>query len=148
MNRTMNHLPVLNEMAARQFLYMKLPDEPMGRATELTCTCGGILHERMAPPIPRLKPGPRQSRNRRIRKKQIKKWARAHARLIMAMNIIRQTSRPMGYRCASCKRHVGFYEAIGRNVIKIEPMPGGALPIYDRDPDVSAIVAPDQGEPV
>lgn len=124
-----------------RFLDSRPTGEPLtGPPTSLTCTCGGVLHERRIPPpkLPGL--GPRRSRNRRIRKKQLKRWARTHGRLIMAMHIIRQTSRPMGYRCASCRRHVGFYHAIATNMIKVEPMPPGALPFYDRDIDVAGIV--------
>jgi hypothetical protein len=44
------------------------------------------------------------------------------------------------YACEACGRRMGGYEAIGRNVFKVEPMPQGATPIYDRDPNVATIV--------
>jgi hypothetical protein len=75
------------------------------------------------------------------RKKQFKTWIET-SRPIRMLHLVMGAARPMGYRCASCKRHVGFYQAIGRNCFKIEPLPPGALAIYDRDPDVAAIVIP------
>ena len=121
----------------------KMQAEPItGRATDLTCTCGGVLHEREIPPPPRILPGPRRSRNRRIRKKQRLKWMRTTGRALLYIHMAMMALRPTGYRCASCKRHMGFYEAVGRNIFQIEPLPDGALPIYDRDPEVASIVVP------
>lgn len=90
--------------------------EPItGPATSLRCTCGGVLHEREFPAPPHVLTGPRRSKNRRIRKKQLMKWIRTHGRMLNALHIMIQTSRPRGYRCASCKRHIGFYEAVARD---------------------------------
>lgn len=32
------------------------------------------------------------------------------------------------------------YSAVGRDLVQVEPLPMGALPIYDKDPDVAACV--------
>jgi len=32
------------------------------------------------------------------------------------------------------------YSAVGRDLVQVEPLPMGALPIYDKDPDVAAWV--------
>jgi len=128
----------------------KMQAEPItGRATKLTCSCGGVLHEHATAPPPKILPGPRRSRNRRIRKKQFKKWARTTGRALLYIHMAITAMRPMSYRCTSCKRHVGFYQAVAQNIFRVEPMPMGALPIYDRDPDVvAAIVDPDPNDPV
>jgi len=38
------------------------------------------------------------------------------------------------------------YGAVGRKAFLVEPLPQGALPIYDQDPDVTANVTGDKGE--
>src|SRR5580692_4450709 len=94
-------------------------NEPItGPATELKCTCGGVLHKRVFPPPPKIRPGPRRSKNRRIRKKQLKRWVQTHGRLLMGFHMMKMAAHPMGFRCASCKQHVGFYSAIARNMFK------------------------------
>jgi len=112
----------------------------LGRPTKLHCTCGGLLHERpMEPPPKELLGQPPRSRNRRIRKKQLKKW-RVKAAPILMLNAFLRSGPRSGYVCGTCKRYMGFYQAIGRNMFLIEPLPPGALPTYDRDPDVTSVV--------
>ncbi len=96
----------------------------VGRATELKCpSCRGILHEQGARPIP---PGlikaPCRSKNRRIRKKQLKRW-KEETRGIALFHAFHQAITPRGYVCAACRRTVGFYQAIGTNMFPVEPMP-------------------------
>jgi hypothetical protein len=88
------------------------------------------LHERELPEAPSYGKPPRVSRNRRIARKQIKRWFEK-TRPARMMNLMLGAMRPMGFRCASCKQITGFYAAIGRNLFKVEPMPQGALPTYN-----------------
>lgn len=105
--------------------------DDLGRATGMTCTCGGTLHEDAGGPkraealAEQAVPRPRH-RKKRILKKRLKAW-RAKVRLVVAI------SRPMlrpGYICGACGQRSGFYSAIGRNMFKVEPMPPGAVPVY------------------
>lgn len=108
--------------------------EDLGRATSMTCTCGGPLHEDAGWPkrarelAEKAVPRPRH-RRRRILKKRLKVWE-AKVRLVTAF------SRPMlrpGYICGSCGQRSGFYSAIGRNMFKVEPMPPGASSLIERE---------------
>jgi hypothetical protein len=105
--------------------------EPItGPATGLRCRCGGVLHESI-PPVPRVPgTGPRRSRNRRIRKKQLKRWMRTTGATLLYIHM-GMTRRPRGYRCAACLRPVDFYRAIAEGVLGVESLPTGALPIYE-----------------
>ena len=38
------------------------------------------------------------------------------------------------------------YLAVGRRTFLVEQLPDGALPIYDKDPDVTAFVVGEEGE--
>ena len=40
------------------------------------------------------------------------------------------------------------YMAVGRKTFLVEQLPDGALPIYDKDPDVTAFVVGEEGEEV
>ena len=40
------------------------------------------------------------------------------------------------------------YTAVGRKTFLVEQLPDGALPIYDKDPDVAAYVIGEEGENV
>lgn len=110
--------------------------------TLLTCRCGGALQTdyagaqraiseamiRIAGPLLR-------HRKRRILKKWLKRWE-AKARLAL---LVPPLARP-NFVCEKCKKRDGFYSAIGRNLFPVEPMPPGALPVYDRDLGVSELV--------
>lgn len=107
--------------------------EDAGRATSMTCTCGGTLHEdagatKRARELAEKAVSRPRHRKRRILKKRLKAWE-AKVRLVAAV------SRPMlrpGYICGSCGLRSGFYSAIGRNLFKVEPLPSRAAAIYDR----------------
>jgi hypothetical protein len=127
----------LVELAVKQ--QTSRPKPEMGAPTRLTCpSCAGVLHDAVVP-LPKLYNGPPKSKNRRIRKKQLKRWF-AKTRLLRMVNIAIGAMGPRGWVCAGCHRRVGFYEGIARNMFKVEPLPPVALPIYDRDPEVGAIV--------
>lgn len=38
------------------------------------------------------------------------------------------------------------YMAVGRKTFLVEQLPDGALPVYDKDPDVTAFVVGEEGE--
>jgi hypothetical protein len=108
-------------------------DEPItGSATELTCpSCRGTLHVYLRAPPKGLIKGPRQSKNRRIRKKQLKRW-NEQIRPLLAFHTFHEGLRLPNYVCVTCKRHVGSYQAIASNAFPIEPMPRGAA-LYFKD---------------
>lgn len=104
----------------------------LGRATQLRCTCGGHLHEKVpaALALEKLLPKP-VHRKKRILKKRLRVW-QARAMLLQA---VAQMGMRSGFICGSCGKREGFYRAIGHNLIQVEPMPP-ALPCYDREPSV------------
>jgi len=40
------------------------------------------------------------------------------------------------------------YSAVGRKTYKVEQLPDGAMPVYDKDPDVSAFVVGEEGQSI
>jgi hypothetical protein len=105
-------------------------------AGEMKCSCGGFLCEVRTIVLPESEPP--HHRKKRIRKKWRKRWERTEA-------VVRGVSARVGlmvhpsYRCEKCGRREGFYSAMGRNLIQIEPLPSGALPfIYDREREEQA----------
>ncbi len=115
----------------------------LGPVTKLACTCGGVLHERVLPTPPDFPPPKNLSKRRRVKKKQLKRWVE-ETRFARAVATLLHCARPPGYVCGTCFRHMGFYEAIGRNTFKVEPLPLGALPIYGRDLDVASVLGVDR----
>lgn len=107
-----------------------------GRRTELTCSCGGPLHEdlsqmRHIQQLAQQAVGPRPvHRKKRIRKKLEKRWSH-RVRLVMAMTTPILASRPR-YVCGSCGSRDTFYRAIARNMFPVQPMVGGAVPYFDK----------------
>ena len=104
----------------------------IGKPTDLKCSCGGVLHEKLLDPRPPLLKDPPRSKNRRIRKKQEKRWREENRwRFFLhgAMNVIKC------YICGTCGRHEGFYNAIAKNCFKVEPMPmpSALTYIYDQE---------------
>jgi len=93
-----------------------------GRETEMTCPCGGVLQEVRFIHEPA---GPPWHRKKRIRKKWRKCWEKEVYPRVMASAIL-MTVRPPSYRCTSCGRSEGLYSAVGRNLIKVEPLPEDA----------------------
>ena len=104
--------------------------EVPGRVTEMTCTCGGELRDvrRVVVPVYR----PRHHRKRRIRKKWRLRWERENAHRVHAGVMIGLMQMP-SYRCEKCGKRDGFYSAAARNIFTVEPLPPGALPIYERE---------------
>lgn len=49
-------------------------------------------------------------------------------------------SHPSGYVCRECGVFTGFHQAVIQNAFPIQQMPPGALPTYDKDPDIAAVV--------
>lgn len=98
-----------------------------GRVTDLTCSCGGLLREVRHVVVPRNRP--RHHRQRRIRKKWQKRWEREN-RARLAISGMMSALRHPSYRCEACGRVSGFYAAMGRNLISVQPMPGGAASIF------------------
>ena len=126
-----------------------LPPSVLGPATSLKCFCGGILHkdveglrkraeETSAALASRTRP---RHRKKRILKKRIKAW-QTRMRVLNCVTMLVAGCHPT-FVCAKCSRREGFYGAIGRNLIQVEPMPSGALPIYDRDLEVAGILGGD-----
>ena len=99
-----------------------------GRLGEMTCTCGGRLREFHTIIVPEYDPP--HHRKKRIRKKWRKRWERENPILRGVCAMAGLMQRPW-YRCEKCGKRDGFYSAVGRNFIKIEPLPDGALPLYD-----------------
>ena len=100
------------------------------RETEMQCSCGGKLVQVRRVLLP--KP-PRTHRKKRINKKWRKRWQEENRSRILASTMIGLMQRP-SYRCSKCGRNEGFYSAMGRNLIQVQPLPDGALPVYDREP--------------
>jgi hypothetical protein len=99
------------------------------RETEMQCSCGGKLVEVRRVLLP--KP-PRAHRKKRINKKWRKRWEQENRHRILASTMIGLTQRP-SYRCSKCGRNEGFYSAVGRNLIQVEPLPEGTFPVYDKE---------------
>jgi len=125
----------LIEAAMKQFYATPIPPVVLGKATRMKCCCGGLLHEnpadqaRLAAVVSAVCGPPPRHRKRRIQKKWMKAWA-AKARVVILAGGPMQ--RPT-FVCAKCSRREGFYGAVGRNLIQIESLPPGAVPIYTRD---------------
>ncbi len=109
------------------------PKAVLGRLTELTCSCSGLLREVrfFFPPIPK----PRH-KNRRIRKKLVAKWMETNRIQTGILNMV-SLMRPPTYQCVKCEQRQGFYAAMARNLIKVEPMPESSTFLFDysKDPD-------------
>lgn len=122
-----------------------------GPETGMECRCGGVLHQ-ARPSAERIESyaklaagNPPWHRKKRIRKK----WARRHE--ATTLRTARFAGRVLGlgsrsFLCGKCGRVESIYQAAARNMFKVEPLPPGALPIYDRNPDVAAIVTGDGDE--
>lgn len=67
------------------------------------------------------------------RKKRIrKKWEKEYKATYFFLNYVSSLSVPRGFCCRKCGRNHGFYQTMARRVIQIQPMPEGALAIYDK----------------
>ena len=108
---------------------------PLGRDSGLKCSCGGPLHkfDPVTYNIIKNMKMPRYSRKKRLRKKFIKKWRIENIGDITLLMM--NGMRPHGFKCGKCQRREGFYDSIARNIIKLEPLPEGALPVYSGNID-------------
>jgi hypothetical protein len=101
----------------------------------LDCRCGSKLTEIRSIINPRryalwlCGPEPRV-KTRRKRKVVIKKYRRTFRMAMMAAFLVAPLRNRPFYRCESCGNRMGFYQAIATNIIKVEPMPPGAVPYY------------------
>jgi len=107
--------------------------------TDLTCVCGGFLvqrprhsdndimasAERVIGEIPKHK-------KTRIQKKWRKRWAEKAGPIILGLKLAAIMGPPT-FICSKCGKQEGFYGAIGRNIIKVEPLSEGAAPVYYMD---------------
>jgi len=102
------------------------------RPTELQCSCGerAPMEEVRHLYVPK---SPPRHRKKRINKKWRKRWEKENAAKFLAASMLGLMRRPV-YRCTKCGRNEGFYSAVGRNLIQVEPLPEGALPLYDKEP--------------
>ena len=67
----------------------------------------------------------RQKGSKRLRKKKAKRLLEMRWRFLQFANVL---------------RHSREYAAVGRKALSVEPLPLGALPIYDKDPNVTKVV--------
>lgn len=155
----MRHMLIARSTEQMNHGIFAIPPMEKGRETGMECRCGGPLHE-VVPDANRLSRltdrvvGEAPERRSfgfalgRGRRRRRVTWVdrrlaadhamkRRVARLAVGLLQV-GTRRP--YVCGRCNRAEGFYSAIGRNMFKVQPMPPGAMPIYDRDPDTAAIV--------
>lgn len=94
--------------------------EILGRVTELRCACGGSLQEMRRTFRP---PPPPTHRKKRIRNKWRNQWAKRnrHLRLVGVFSGI---LHPPAYKCMQCSKVMGHYDAWGKNMFIVEPLPG------------------------
>jgi hypothetical protein len=123
----------------------KNPDE-----NTLKCTCGGDMfaaprysEDEIMKSVQRIVGKIPKHKNNRIQKKWRKKWAEKAGPVIMGLKLARAMTPPR-YVCSLCGKSEGFYTAIGRNLIKIEPLPlpEACRTLYERDVDAEEIVVP------
>jgi hypothetical protein len=107
-----------------------------GEPTNLSCMCGGLLVcVRRTPQdilhIVELAVGPRPRRKltRRRRQEILRKYRAKRRVAVLAVALLEAGKKPL-FACPKCGRHHGFYQAIGQNLIRVESLPQGALPIY------------------
>ena len=82
---------------------------------------------------------PPKHRKKRIRKKLLKRYEERRQAARLAVDFMRAMAKP-SFVCIACRFTEGFYGAVARNIFQIEPLPPGAMPVYDRDVDVAKIV--------
>jgi len=129
------------------------PPENPGPPSGMKCSCGGNLcfdsfRDRsmkswniattiIPKPRSRRKSNREWSLKKRIAKKQKKAWLRK-------VGLVAGIGVPLIGRnkltCEKCGRIDGWYSAVARNIIQIEPLPQGALPVYDKNIDVADVL--------
>jgi hypothetical protein len=107
----------------------------VSKDTNLDCRCGAKLTETRSVinpykyalfingPEPRVK-------TRAKRKIALKKFREKFKRTMLGACLAAPLRNRPSYVCNSCGRIMGFYEAIGTNIIKVEPMAPGANIFY------------------
>ena len=118
-----------------------------GEPTSLVCICGAPLQMHASLGLQALEAAllgavgaPPKHRKRRIQKKWEKQYREKCRPFILMHAAWNATVKPV-FVCTKCGARQGYYRAIANNLFKVEPMPPGALPIYDKDPGVAQIVA-------
>ena len=103
----------------------------LGRATELRCSCGGPLHEdagvqRRLVKLAEGSAGPKpRHRKKRILKKRMKVW---RLKVVVGLRMYGPLMlRRPGFICGACGERLGWYQAIVRNMFRVEPLPPGAV---------------------
>jgi hypothetical protein len=92
----------------------------LGRVTDLKCrSCSGFLQvvRFLFPPIPK----PRH-KNRKKRKALVARWMETNRVQTGVLNLM-SLMTPPSYVCEKCGRRQGFYAAMARNLINVEPFP-------------------------
>jgi len=122
----------------------KKRDEFPWRKTDLKCSCGGFL---LSKPLAQYAQESLRIAehvyNRRVitmtlpkaglRLKIADKGHRALVALTASIGVPLLRGSLGSYRCEQCGRNMGGYEAIGRNMFSIQPLPQGAAPYYDKE---------------
>jgi len=98
----------------------RLATEQVVRATELTCSCGGLLNQIRF--VANFDPLPPRHRKKRIRKKLRKRWEQ-ETRTLQGFSLLVGAMAPPSFRCVECNRFHSYYAAMGRNLFTVEPMP-------------------------
>ena len=132
--------PILEALLTRQEAYLEEDDNnpQEGGETELLCSCGGPL-VKYEPVRQRIQESiaavgkQRYASTKRLQKKHHKQWVEKHHQTLM-MGLIVGAIGPPQFRCKSCRRIIGFYETVARNIFRVEPLPPGALPIFTKEP--------------
>ena len=127
---------ILSKLIENQNKYMvsseilKYIPEEGDEITELTCICGGFLMRRpryseksILASVERVVGAIPKHKKTRIQKKWRKKWAEQAGPIMLGLKLAAITAPPT-FVCSKCGKKEGFYGAIGRNMIKVEPLPG------------------------
>lgn len=117
-----------------------------GQPTSLVCVCGAPLQMHASLGLEALEVvlrgavgAPPKHRKKRIQKKWMRQYKEKCRPLILAHAAMNAAGKPI-FVCAKCGARQSFNMAVARNIFKVEPLPPGALPLYDKDPDVAQIV--------
>jgi len=135
-NYSQIELRVLAALANKQLEAMREDAAGMGEATDLRCHCGGVMHKfdptrAQFEKLQKEMGKPRYSRRKRQAKKNHRKWRESQgSKMFLAAALARPLRNPMGFRCAACGAHEGFYGMMARSMFKIEPLPPGAKAVY------------------
>ena len=104
-------------------------ETPLGAATNVTCRCGGTMHEfdrvgHMAKKTVASCGNPRHSRKKRIHKKFFKAWIKKHGRTLQMASFMMPLRNPETFKCERCGTYESFYRLMGRAMIKVESLTG------------------------